>query len=333
MTEPALMKPVTRRRFLGVSAVAAAAATVPFATRNQPWATFTWRGIALGAEASLTLQHPGEAEAKAAIADCLAEVARLEAIFSLHRPDSALSKLNTSGYLEDAPPDLSLLVSRSLRLARQTNGAFDPTVQPLWALYGDHFSAPGADPDGPAADHIAAARSRVGWDHVRADGTRIVLRKEGMALTLNGIAQGYITDRVGDLLKARGFSHVLVNLGEQLALGPRWDGEAWTAGVASPEAGAPILLRVPMTQGALATSGGYGCRFDEAGRFTHILDPRTGCPARRWASISVTAARATEADGFSTAFYVLTEEQIAAARSDGVRIFAVRDSNGSGRWL
>lgn len=331
MNDARAPRAMTRRRFIQISAAFAASAAAPGASRASA-ETWTWNGVVLGAEASLTLQHPQESAAKSAIADCLAEVARLEAIFSLHRPDSALSRLNAQGYLDGAPADLRVLLAHSLALARQTNGAFDPTIQLLWRAYADHFSTPAADQDGPPPEIIAAASARTGWQHVALDGGRIEFLKPNMEMTLNGIAQGYITDKAGELLKSRGFSNVLINLGEQLALGPKWDGEAWSVGIAGPVEDAPLLLRLPLTQGALATSGGYGCCFDKVGRFGHILDPQTGRPAARWKSMSVLAACAAEADGLSTAFSVMSADDIKRHLNPGLRVFALT-SEDHAYWL
>ena len=87
---------VDRRRFITIAAAVTGASLLPRVAPAFPPQTVTWRGIALGAPAMLMLQHPNEGEAKNAISACLAEIARLEAIFSLHRPDSALVRLNTS---------------------------------------------------------------------------------------------------------------------------------------------------------------------------------------------------------------------------------------------
>jgi thiamine biosynthesis lipoprotein len=155
----------------------------------------------------------------------------------------------------------------------------------------------------------------------------------GMALTLNGIAQGYITDKVGDLLKARGFVHVLVNLGEQLALGPKWTGDAWIIAIADPAGQGRSITQIPLQCGAVATSGGYGCRFDEAGNFTHILDPRTGAAKCQWASVSVLADRATLADGLSTALAIAPPADARRLLGGTARAFAVPLNVNAGLWL
>lgn len=322
-----------RRRFIALAAAAAAAGVIPGPARSAAMPTFSWQGIALGADATLTLQHSDEAEAKAAIEACLTEVARLEAVFSLHRPDSALVRLNRMGALDEAPQDLRILLAEALRLSAGTGGAFDPTVQPLWSLYARHFGSPDADPRGPSDDEIARALARTGWRDVAIDDSRIAFGKPGMALTLNGIAQGYITDRIGDLLRTRGFRHVLVNMGEQLAAGPKFDGSAWTVGIADPIDRETMIQKVSLPDGAIATSSGHGCRFDAGGRFTHILDPRTGLPARQAASVSIVTSRATLADGLSTALSVLPISEWAGHLRAGVRAYVVPRDGDGGHWL
>src|SRR5690606_12878861 len=152
---------------------------------------------------------------------------------------------------------------------------FDPTVQPLLRLYFDHFSTPGASPAGPSPRAIAGARQRVGFDDVEVRADRIRLARPGAAITLNGVAQGFVTDRVADLLLADGFGDVLVDLGEGRALGRRPDGGAWRAAVAAPDAPGRTLFELPLGSGrgqspALATSGGHGTRFGTDPRLHHL---------------------------------------------------------------
>jgi FAD:protein FMN transferase len=324
---------LTRRRFVSVLAAASVTPLVGSRAPTRHVRTFDWSGFALGAHARLSLQHPDEDAAKSAIAACLSEVARLEGIFSLFRTDSALARLNACGRLNDAPADLRLLLAEALMLAERSSGAFDPTVQPLWALYARHFAVPGAAPEGPPRDAIEKAVARVGWRKIEIAGATIRLLQPGMAVTLNGIAQGYITDRVGDLLRTSGFRHVLVNMGEQLALGPKWDGGTWRVGIANPAAPDTPLLELPLTNGAIATSGGYGYQFDPAGRFAHILDPGTGAPAHRWASVTVLAERAAKADGLSTALTVVPAERAQVLLASGARAFLIPEGSKSGRWF
>lgn len=317
----------TRRRILTILAGAAAGSMIaPVAgvaasrlVGEQP-AEQVWEGVALGADARISLQGFSPAEAAALFALCQAELARLEAIFSLHDPASVLSHLNREGGFDAVPGELLELIAISRRVHALSGGAFDPSVQPLWELYAAHFSRGRAEPS--AAD-LEAALSRVGFERVSVSGQEINLA-QGMSLTLNGIAQGYITDRVADLLRSGGARHVLVNLGEFRALGPKRDGSPWRIGLR--DAGHPFRIAgsVPLADRAIATSGGYGTPFDASGRHHHLFDPRTGKSARHYLSASVVAPTATEADALSTAFYVMDRPSVVTALSGmpeiGVRL-------------
>jgi thiamine biosynthesis lipoprotein len=154
-----------------------------------------------------------------------------------------------------------------------------------------------------------------------------------MAVTLNGIAQGYITDCVGALLRKRGFDHVLISMGEDLAVGPKWNGEAWRVGIANPAAPGSVLTEVPVKRGAVATSGGYGYHFDGAGRFSHILDPKSGRATPQWASVTVLAERAALADGLSTTLCVAPAESASMLLADRARAYVVPVGSDKGHWL
>ncbi|MEI8394804.1 MAG: FAD:protein FMN transferase [Rhodospirillaceae bacterium] len=307
MTKP--MTTIGRRRFLGISAATAGLALLPFGPGPvQAEGVRVWRGSALGADACIQLHHPDSAEAERLIALCVTEVERLEAVFSLYRPDSALSRLNRTGELVAPPLDLVRLLSESAGFSARTGGAFDPTVQPLWQLYAGHFATPGTDPDGPSTERVQAALARVGWREVRVDSDRIALARPGMALTLNGIAQGYITDRVIERLRAAGVERVLADLGETRTLGRHPDGTPWRVGLENPFNRGTITGMLDLENQAISTSGGYGTVFEPAGRFNHLFDPASGRCAERWPAVSVVAETATTADALSTAFCFLPLE-------------------------
>ncbi|TWA83180.1 thiamine biosynthesis lipoprotein [Azospirillum brasilense] len=301
----------TRRRFLGIAAVAAGLALLPGGLRAAGVPVRTWRGVALGADSVLQLAHPDPAEADRLIALCLEEVARLERVFSLYRTDSALARLNRDGVLDAPPADLVRLLSEAAAVSRRTDGAFDPTVQPLWQLYAGHFARPGADPAGPPEAVLRAARELVDHRKLRVEPGRVAFAGRGMAVTLNGIAQGYITDRVSERLRAEGMTDVLVDLGEIRALGHHPSGRPWSVGLADPLVEGRNAGTLEIADRAVATSGGYGTPFDPAGRFTHLFDPATGGCAREWLAVTVLAPDATTADALSTALSVAPEARAA----------------------
>lgn len=272
----------TRRRFLAISAAAVALSGVSTA---KP--VYTWQGVALGARATLRLSHP---DAKAISAKVAAEISRLEDIFSLYRRQSALMQLNRAGVLHAPPFELLECLSLAGGVHAASGGRFDPTVQPLWACYAE-ASAKGTLPDD---DTRNKAHGLTGWERVELNST-VISVGQGMSLTLNGIAQGYIADRVADMLSAEGLTNILIDTGEFRALGTQPDGTAW-----------PVKLvaggEVPLASRALATSAPLGTTFDEDAQVGHILDPRTGLPARSiWQEISVSANSAALADALSTA--------------------------------
>ncbi|WP_207101086.1 FAD:protein FMN transferase [Paracoccus shandongensis] len=267
---------LTRRRFLTISATAAC---LPGALAAAPR---YWTGQALGARASIRLDHP---DAPAITARCLAEIDRLENILSLYRADSALSRLNRTGRLDAPPFELLDCLSQAGAVHRASGGAFDVTLQPLWALWAE-AAVQGRRPTPAERD---AALALAGWDRVDLS-PQVITLAPGMALTLNGIGQGYVADRVAALLEAEGLTDILIDTGEMRALGIR----PWPVRTAGGS--------LPLSARALATSAPRGTCFDAGGRDGHILDPRTGGPvASPWASVSVSAPSAALADALSTA--------------------------------
>lgn len=303
---------LSRRRVLRLAGVALAGAGIA-AWQHRPQLV-TWTGQAMGGPASLTLHGVAPDAARALIGQVVALVDAMEDLFSPHRPDSALSRLNRDGVLSAARVDFTDLLGRALGMAAATDGAFDPTVQPLWDLYRTGTVVAGA---------LAAVRDQVGWRRVRVDGDRITL-PPGMGLTLNGIAQGYITDKVVGLLAAHGIGHMLVDMGEPRGIGRREDGTDWHLGIADPTDATRLLATVPVSGRSLATSAPRGTLVDAGGRFGHIFDPGTGRPATGWAQVSVAAADATRADALSTAIAAAPAERAASL---------LRAGGGERAWL
>jgi len=288
----------TRRRFL---AIAAAATALPAAPRAAPPA---WTGIALGAEATITLDGPA-ARTGPALRDTVATLRRVERRFSLYDPGADLVQLNARGRLDRPGADWGALLRIADMVHRATDGRFDPTVQPLWRAL-----AEGRDP--------APARAAIGWDRVRHGADAIAL-DAGQALTLNGIAQGYATDAVRDVLRRHGFARALVNIGEFAG-----DGGPWRLGIADPAQG--IVLARRLSDGAMATSSPGAMRLGPGG---HILSP-TG-HAHFWSTVSVEADSATLADAASTALCMADRTAIARIKAalPGLRRVTAIDADGN----
>jgi len=284
------MTRLSRRRFLSISA---AGALSPGGALAAPDAS--WRGSALGAAASMRFSGLSKADAAPVIRAVEEELFRLEGIFSLYRTDSEISRLNRDGHLLRPSPDLLNVLSLSRTLNRATGGAFDPTIQPLWSAL-----QRGADDHG-----ITRAKARSGFGRLHFDEGEVRFEDRAGALTLNGIAQGAVTDRVARLLRAQGLRNVLIDFGEVAALGHKSTGQPWRAGIADPQG--RLVQRVMLSDRALATSAPGAMALND-GR-GHIIHP-DGRTATR-ALVSVSAPSATLADGLSTALCLVSPDKSA----------------------
>ena len=308
-----MAKLISRRRMILVSAAACGLPLVDRTMAHAEAKPVIWKGQALGAVATLVLNHPDRAKAEQLIGQVVKEVARLEAIFSLYRPESELSQLNRLGALAMPSEELVALLEASRLVWQDTDGLFDPTIQPLWTLHARHFAQPDADATGPSAAQIKRARSLVGFEKVSFNRDRVAFAKPDMGLTLNGIAQGYIADRIVSLLREAGITSSLVDMGEISAIGRRDDGTAWQVGLAdTPEGFTAGDMVIPLVDKALATSSPYGFRFDSAAQFGHIFHPRKAVTTPLCRRLTAICDNATTADAYSTAMTLMEPDEIRA---------------------
>jgi FAD:protein FMN transferase len=273
----------------------------------DPAVLYQWTGTALGSPARMMLYHPRQVEVRHVMALCTAEIERLERIFALYRDDSEIARVNLDGRVARPSNDLLLVLSACERLSALSDGAFDVTVQPLWDLYARHFfGARTPPPEGPEPRAIAAAHSLINWKEIEFSGKQVALPRPGMGLTLNGLAQGYVTDRIVDILRDNGFDRLLCDFGksEISVIGRHADNRPWRVGLADPRQPEKFASVLDLLQGALCTSGGYGTKFEATGKYHHLFDTATGTSANHYIAASVFAPSAMVADALSTALYV-----------------------------
>jgi FAD:protein FMN transferase len=245
-----------------------------------------------------------DARAVAAARAALDEADRIEALLTVFRESSELSRVNRDaiGGATAVHPDVYSLLRRCARLHADTDGAFDITSTPLSRCWG-FLARQGRVPD---EAKLAAALARVGMRRVMLDDSLRTVRFEshGMELNLNAIGKGYALDRMAGILGRHGVRNALLSAGSSsvLALGGR---PAWTVDIRSPLVARSRIARVRLRDGALGTSGpGEQFVIADGTRHGHVLDPRTGWPARGVLSASVVTADAAIADALSTAFLV-----------------------------
>lgn len=307
-----LLKAALGTAFAGAAGLGAAALWLRPAHERARLRAFAAADLAFGTTVSLKVLHEDAATAQQAMQAALGAVRDIDRLMSLYRPDSDISRLNRDGHLNHPDPRVLAVLQHAQSLAQQTRGAFDVTVQPMWEA-----AASGRD--------THTELGRVGWRKLRVDATRIVLQGSGMAVTLNGLAQGYGVDVALDALKQHGITEALLDIGELGSLGRRDDGQPWTLAVRDPR-DEHAYARVLAADGrCMATSGDYETRFSEDFSQHHIVDPSTGDSPRELASVSVLAPTGMQADGLSTAMMVLGLQASLdlAAHTPGVDIFCI----------
>ncbi len=268
------------------------------------------RALGTGWRAEIVLREtPDPARVRGLRSAIEAVLDRVDRGMSTWREDSEIARFNRGG---DAAVALSAetrrVVSAALDMARDSGGAFDPTVGPLVALWG--FGAHAAT-RGPEQGELARVHGRVGWRTLEWDENGRLLRgAPGVELDLSALAKGYAVDAVVAELGASRSSGLLVEIGGEVRTsGTKRGGVPWRVGIEHPEAEG--LEEVVELRGvALATSGDYRQQRLVGGRrVTHVIDPRTGRPVDGGvASASVIAPTCMEADAVATALMVLGPE-------------------------
>jgi thiamine biosynthesis lipoprotein len=299
--------PISRRKALFLSLGAGAALGCGgFAAWRPPavFAPVSRTAWALGSDVSITVHGLARAAAERALDAAFAELETVESVMSLYQPDSQVCRLNRQGFLDQPHPYLVQVLRAAESTSRQTDGALDITVQPLWDLHRM------AKQQGrlPSDDELAAAKSRVDWRRVSVTAHRIDLGGSGTSITLNGIAQGFAADRARSALAAHGVQQALINTGEVASLGSRSAGNPWSVGIQHPRNTDAYTAVAALNGRSLATSGDYETTFTADFRTNHIFDPRTGRSPAELASVSIVAPTALEADALSTAAMVLGAE-------------------------
>ena len=239
------------------------------------------------------------------------EVDRIDRVMSHYRADSALSRLNREAARGPVKVEAELfdLITEAMRYHRASRGAFDITVGPLMKAWGFF----GGDGHLPSDSALTVARARVGAAHVVLDSRNrtIAFDRAGVELDLGGIAKGYAVDRAVDVLRRHDVAAALISAGGSTVygLGAPPGRHAWAVDIQDPADPRKVAKTVQLTGRALSVAGRSEKSFTVDGvTYSHIMDPRTGMPAQRMASVAVIAATGTAADALDNAFFVLGRE-------------------------
>ncbi|HSV32097.1 MAG TPA: FAD:protein FMN transferase, partial [Atribacteraceae bacterium] len=265
------------------------------------------RGLAMGTVVSIKASDPDRRGAQSAAEAAFAEILRIERLLSTTYPASEIYNLNRSGGAwADLSPETLYVLGQSLYYARLSGGAFDPTVKPLLGLWMEEVRTSGRL---PTTEELERALSLVNWRALELDEEqgRARFLKEGMQLTLGGIAAGYAVDRATELLKEKGIAGALIDIGGDIrGYGPR----TFRIAIQHPRDDVGWLEVIDLKNAAVATTGDYR-QFFFLGkrRVHHILDPQTGQPADSVMSVTVVAEKALVTDVLTTTVFVLGPEK------------------------
>jgi FAD:protein FMN transferase len=295
---------VSRRRILTFDIVSRASRAV-----SPPrWLRVHRTAMACRFEVTLLAEDAAHVDAARVALD---EADRVEALLTVFRPESELSRINqhaadaspgVNTVVDDVDEELWALLGRAAGLHDRTDGAFDITSTPLSRCWG-FFHRSGAL---PSDESIASARELVGMSGVVFEGPRrIRFGRPGVELNLNAIGKGYALDRMGAVLRRHGVTRALVSGGRSSVLAVGGPAGGWPIDLESPQTRRPHLGRIYLRDGALGTSGaGEQFVVVDGTRYGHVIDPRSGRPARGVLSASVITTDAADADALSTAFLV-----------------------------
>ena len=270
--------------------------------------------------------------------ECFAECERLENILSAQKETSELYQLNhrelSAGEEAEVSEELAACIEKGLEYGEISEGVFDITILPLRELW----DFEGEDPSVPSEEEIASALEKVDYRRVHVSGNRVSFDDPDVQIDLGGIAKGYISRRLKDLLEEEGCTSALINLGGNVsAIGAKPDGSDWVVGIQEPFTDrGTVFETVEINGGSVISSGTYERYFEQDGKlYHHILDPRTGYPADTGLQqATVVGEDDVLGDAFSTVCIAAGREkaeQIAAEQGWDIRILFIDDSH-TGTW-
>lgn len=260
----------------------------------------------MGTRCEVELWTDDHAKGEAAIDRVFALFRQFDERMSTFKPTSEVSYVNTHASLAPVHVSAELydLTATAIQYSEITHGAFDITYASVGYLY-DYYRHVH-----PTNAQIDADLPAIGYRHIRLDARArtIFFDRPGVRIDFGGL-KGYIVDRGAELLKAAGFTHARVNAGgDTRILGDRF-GKPWIIGISDPDD--PYdpknsLVRIPLEDAAVSTSGDYERYFFENGkRYYHILDPKTGRSPRGVRSVTIIGPTATRTDALTKSVFVL----------------------------
>jgi FAD:protein FMN transferase len=272
----------------------------------NPLTAFHFDFFAMGSPCGLTTYGRARGEAEAVAAAAIAEVRRIEQLYSRYQPVSLLSRINDVAKLGGAievDAETSDLIDHAFAAHSQSEGLFDVTSGLLRELWNDEIERL------PSEAAIKSLLDLIGLHKLSWRRPRLSFPVAGMELDFGGIAKEYAADRAAKVCRLAEANHGLVNLGGDIAIvGPHPDGAPWRIGIRDPAGGQEPVATLFVPDGGVATSGDYERYFEVGGRrYSHALNPKTGWPVDGSASITVAASDCLSAGSMATIAVLMGE--------------------------
>ena len=248
-------------------------------------------------------KNPSEANAIAQ-----KKIGELNVLISVTKPESEIYKINNAqSYPVEVSDDTISVIKDSLKIAKMTNGAFNPVLYPItkaWGFTTKQYRV-------PSDSEIQELLKLTNYEDVEIKGNNVFL-KSGMMFDLGGIGKGWAGDEAIKILRKNGVKSAILDLGGNVqTIGTKPDGSAWQVGLQNPW-GQGAVAAVKIKNEAMITSGGYVRYFtgDDGKKYIHIMNGITGRPVENdIVSSTIITEYGTYADGLSTATYVLGKEK------------------------
>jgi thiamine biosynthesis lipoprotein len=258
----------------------------------------------MGTSVKVELWCPDRLQAQAAIDAVMAEMHRIDAAMSPHKPDSELSRINrdAASTAVALSEEMTRLLARAIGFSELSNGAFDITYASAGQLYDYRVGIR------PSDDALEQARAAIGYRHLQLDTNagRLRFGREGVRIDLGGFAKGHAVDNGVAILAKHGIAHAVVSAGgDSHVLGDR-RGRPWMIGIRDPRRVGEVVAVMPLEDAALSTSGDYERFFEREGqRFHHLIDPKTGRSPQGVHSVTIVADDGLTTEALSKCVFVM----------------------------
>ncbi len=251
-----------------------------------------------------TIQAPGGRNILKKIDAALDRMEEIDNKLSAFKTESPVYRFNKTGE-PISDPETVYVIKTALEVAEKTNGLFDITISPVVKAWGFYT---GLTPSVASDQAIKEALKKTGWKYLEIKEGKVYKRKPWIEIDLGGIGKGYACEQAAAKLKELGVKSALIDGGGNIVAIGKLRGKPWKIGVRNPR-GDGVIAALDAEDVSIVTSGDYERFFEKDGvRYHHIMDPRTGYPARKSISVTVMAESSMIADAWTKPIFILGPE-------------------------